>query len=50
MTYNELLKQESWYEKCVEILHRDKYRCQKSGALGYYLTVILITLYNNNIY
>ena len=36
MTYNELLKQESWYEKCVEILHRDKYRCQKCGALGYH--------------
>ena len=36
MTYNELLKQESWYEKCVEILHRDKYRCQKCGKLGYH--------------
>ena len=36
MTYNELLKQESWYEKCVEILHRDQYRCRKCGALGYH--------------
>lgn len=36
MTYNELLKQESWYEKCVEILHRDKYRCQKCGTLGFH--------------
>ena len=36
MTYNELLKQDSWYEKCVKILHRDKYRCQKCGALGYH--------------
>lgn len=36
MTYNELLKKESWYEKCVEILHRDQYRCQKCGALGYH--------------
>ena len=36
MTYNELLEQESWYEKCVEILHRDRYRCQKCGALGYH--------------
>ena len=39
MTYNELLKQESWYEKCVEILHRDKYRCQKCGALGFHNNV-----------
>lgn len=36
MTYNELLKQKSWYEKCVEILHRDKYRCQKCGTLGFH--------------
>ncbi len=36
MTYNELLQQESWYEKCIEILHRDQYRCQKCGALGYH--------------
>lgn len=44
MTYNELLKQESWYEKCVEILHRDKYRCQKCGALGYYLNMKLYSI------
>ena len=36
MTYNELLTQEPWYEKCIEILHRDQYRCQKCGALGYH--------------
>lgn len=36
MTYNELLAQESWYEKCIEILHRDQYRCQKCGVLGYH--------------
>ena len=44
MTYNELLKQESWYEKCVEILHRDKYRYQKCGALGYYLIIKLYSI------
>lgn len=36
MTYNELLLEDLWYEKCIEILHRDKYRCQKCGALGYH--------------
>lgn len=36
MTYNELLLKNSWYEKCVEILHRDQYRCQKCGKLGYH--------------
>lgn len=36
MTYNELLSQEQWQEKCIEILHRDQYRCQKCGALGYH--------------
>lgn len=36
MTYNELLSQEQWQEKCIEILHRDRYRCQKCGALGYH--------------
>lgn len=36
MTYNELLSQGQWQEKCIEILHRDQYRCQKCGALGYH--------------
>lgn len=36
MTYNELLSQGQWHEKCIEILHRDQYRCQKCGALGYH--------------
>lgn len=36
MTYNELLLEKSWHEKCVEILHRDQYRCQKCGKLGYH--------------
>lgn len=40
MTYNELLKQDSWYEKCVEILHRDKYRYQKCGAI---ITFFIVT-------
>ena len=36
MTYNELLSQGQWHEKCIEILHRDQYRCKKCGALGYH--------------
>ena len=36
MTYNELLLESSWYKKCIEILHRDQYRCQKCGALGFH--------------
>lgn len=36
MVYNELLLEDSWYEKCIEILHRDKYRCQRCGKLGFH--------------
>lgn len=36
MAYKDLLLQGQWYEKCNEILHRDKYRCQKCGKLGFH--------------
>jgi len=36
MTYNDLLLQQEWFEKCTDILKRDQYRCQKCGCLGYH--------------
>lgn len=36
MTYNELLIQKEWWEKCNEILSRDKFICQDCKCLGYH--------------
>ncbi len=36
MTYNELLNQKEWWQKCNEILSRDHYRCRDCGHLGFH--------------
>lgn len=36
MTYNELLLQKEWWQKCNEILSRDRYRCRDCGRLGFH--------------
>lgn len=36
MTYNELLLQKEWWQKCNEILSRDRYRCRDCGCLGFH--------------
>ena len=36
MTYNELLLQKEWWQKCNEILGRDHYRCRDCGRLGFH--------------
>lgn len=36
MTYNELLQQKEWWQKCNEILSRDHYRCRDCGHLGFH--------------
>ena len=36
MTYNELLQQKEWWQKCNEILNRDHYRCRDCGCLGFH--------------
>ena len=36
MTYNELLNQKEWWQKCNEILNRDHYRCRDCGHLGFH--------------
>lgn len=36
MTYNELLLQKEWWQKCNEILSRDHYRCRDCGCLGFH--------------
>ncbi len=36
MTYNELLSQKEWWQKCNEILSRDSFRCKDCGSLGYH--------------
>ena len=36
MTYNELLQQKEWWQKCNEILSRDHYRCKDCGCLGFH--------------
>lgn len=36
MTYNELLLQKEWWQKCNEILSRDHYRCRDCGLFGFH--------------
>ncbi|MBR6189243.1 MAG: hypothetical protein IKQ59_09890 [Prevotella sp.] len=36
MTYDELLLQHQWWEKCNTILSRDHYTCQDCGMLGFH--------------
>ena len=36
MTYNELLLQKEWWQKCNEILSRDQYRCRDCGRFGFH--------------
>lgn len=36
MTYNELLQQKEWWQKCNEILSRDHYRCRDCGHYGFH--------------
>lgn len=36
MTYNELLLQKEWFNKCRDILQRDQYHCKNCGCLGYH--------------
>lgn len=36
MTYNELLNQKEWWQKCNEILNRDHYRYRDCGHLGFH--------------
>lgn len=40
MTYEELLRQPQWHEKCHKILSRDGFRCKKCGANGYHADFI----------
>lgn len=36
MKYSELLLQPQWFEKCNDILHRDRFKCQKCGKIGFH--------------
>lgn len=36
MTYNELLQQKEWWQKCNEILSRDRYKCRDCGCFGFH--------------
>ena len=36
MTYTELLTKPEWFQKCNEILNKDKFTCQVCGSIGYH--------------
>lgn len=40
MSYEELLKDSKWHEKCYSILKRDGYRCRKCKCNGYHADLI----------
>ena len=43
MTYAELLTQKEWYNKCNDILLRDKLTCQVCGSIGFHKNTIYVT-------
>lgn len=40
MTYEELLRQPEWHDKCYNILKRDGFKCKECGCNGYHFDLI----------